>query len=103
MASVENQRDSVPLVLIGEAPSDRTHLSVSCAQELQQSRQVSTEAGTVHADLPAQCAQQILRAMDQAYDNWWNPQHPADAPALRKRGATLSVSFPGQALSLIHI
>src|SRR5664279_4463142 len=33
------------------------------------------------ADLPAQCAQQILRAMDQAYDNWWNPQHPADAPA----------------------
>ena len=51
------------------------------------------------ADLPAQCAQQILRAMDQAYDNWWNPRHPADAPALRKRGATLSVSFPGQAAS----
>src|SRR5664279_1025899 len=48
MASVENQRDSVPLVLIGEAPSGRTHLSVSCAQELQQSRQVPTEAGTVH-------------------------------------------------------
>src|SRR5664279_1077540 len=47
MASVENQRDSVPLVLIGEAPSGRTHLSVSCAQELQQSRRVSTEAGTV--------------------------------------------------------
>src|SRR5664279_4146920 len=49
MASVENQRDSVPLVLIGEAPSGRTHLSVSCAQELQQSRRVSTEAGTVHS------------------------------------------------------
>jgi len=52
------------------------------------------------ADLPAQCAQQILRAMDQAYDNWWNPQHPADAPALRKRGAKLSVSFPGQAVKV---
>jgi putative transposase len=52
------------------------------------------------ADLPAQCAQQILRAMDQAYDNWWNPQHPAGAPALRKRGATLSVSFPGQAVTV---
>ena len=52
------------------------------------------------ADLPGQCAQQILRAMDQAYDNWWNPQHPADAPALRKRGTTLSVSFPGQAVTV---
>src|SRR5664279_5151520 len=54
MASVENQRDSVPLVLIGEAPSGRTHLSVSCAQELQQSRPVSTEAGTVQTR-PARC------------------------------------------------
>ena len=48
------------------------------------------------ADLPAQCAQQILRAMDQAYDNWWNPQHPADAPALRKRGAELRCHSPAR-------
>jgi len=31
-------------------PWGRTHLSVSCAQELQQSRRVSTEAGTVQCD-----------------------------------------------------
>jgi len=25
------------------------------------------------ADLPAQAAQQVLRHLDAAYDNWWNP------------------------------
>src|SRR6266511_775867 len=29
------------------------------------------------ADLPAQSAQQVLRQLDRAYDNWWNPEHPA--------------------------
>src|SRR5229473_4330908 len=28
------------------------------------------------ADLPAQCAQQVLRHLDRAYHNWWNPDHP---------------------------
>jgi putative transposase len=52
------------------------------------------------ADLPAQCAQQVLRHMDRAYDNWWNPQHPAGAPERKKRHAALAVSFPGQAVEL---
>jgi putative transposase len=52
------------------------------------------------ADLPAQSAQQILRQLDRAYDNWWNPDHPAEAPTFRKRGAGLSVPFPGQAVEV---
>jgi putative transposase len=52
------------------------------------------------ADLPAQSAQQILRQLDRAYDNWWNPEHPAKAPTFRKRGAGLSVPFPGQAVQV---
>ena len=35
------------------------------------------------ADLPAQSAQQILRQLDRAHDNWWNPEHPAQAPTFR--------------------
>jgi len=52
------------------------------------------------ADLPAQSAQQVLGHLDRAYDNWWNPEHPAQAPELKKRSARLSVPFPGQAVSL---
>jgi putative transposase len=52
------------------------------------------------ADLPAQSAQQILRQLDRAYDNWWNPEHRAGPPIFRKRGARLSVPFPGQALEV---
>jgi putative transposase len=48
------------------------------------------------ADLPAQCAQVVLRNLDRAYDNWWNPQHRAVAPKFKKRGRRLSVNFPGQ-------
>jgi putative transposase len=29
------------------------------------------------ADLPGQCGQQVLRHLDAANDNWWNPDHPA--------------------------
>ncbi len=50
------------------------------------------------ADLPAQCAQQVLRAVDRAYDNWWNPNHPAGGPTRKKRGGRMAVSFPGQAV-----
>ena len=50
------------------------------------------------ADLPAQSAQQVLRQLDRAYDNWWNPEHPAQAPTFRKRSGGLSVPFPGQAV-----
>lgn len=48
------------------------------------------------ADLPAQCAQQVIRHLDRAYDNWWNPNHRAGAPERKKRRAYLSVSFTGQ-------
>lgn len=49
-------------------------------------------------DLPAQSGQQILRSLDRAYDNFWNPEHPARFPARKMRGHRLSVPFPGQAV-----
>jgi putative transposase len=52
------------------------------------------------ADLPAQSAQQVLRQLDRAYDNWWNPQHPAGPPTFRKRSNGLLVPFPGQAIAV---
>ena len=52
------------------------------------------------ADLPAQTAQQVLRQLDRAYDNWWNPEHPAQAPTFRKRSGGVSVPFPGQAVQV---
>jgi putative transposase len=52
------------------------------------------------ADLPAQSAQQVLRQLDRAYHNWWNPEHPARAPTFRRRSAGLSVPFPGQAVQV---
>jgi putative transposase len=55
------------------------------------------------ADLPAQCGQQVLRHMDAAYDNWWNPDHPAAAPARRKCRARMSVPFPGQAVQVTRM
>jgi putative transposase len=52
------------------------------------------------ADLPAQTAQQVLRQLDRAYDNWWDPEHPAQAPTFRKRSGGLSIPFPGQAVQI---
>lgn len=52
------------------------------------------------ADLPAQCAQQVLRHLDAAYEHFWNPDHPAGFPAWKKRGHRLAVSFPGQAVEV---
>ncbi|SCE94371.1 Transposase [Micromonospora viridifaciens] len=52
------------------------------------------------ADLPAQSGQQVLRQLDQAYQNWWNPQHPAGAPTRKRKSARLSVPFPGQAVQV---
>jgi putative transposase len=52
------------------------------------------------ADLPAQSAQQVLRQLDRAYDNWWNPQHPAGPPTFKKRHNRLAVPFPGQAVKV---
>ena len=52
------------------------------------------------ASLPAQSAQQVLRQLDRAYDNWWNPQHPAGAPTFKKRSNRLAVPFPSQAIKI---
>lgn len=49
-------------------------------------------------ELPAQAGQQILRSLDRAYDNFWNPEHPAGFPVRKKRGHRLSIPFPGQAV-----
>ncbi|MFI2355319.1 RNA-guided endonuclease InsQ/TnpB family protein [Streptomyces anulatus] len=53
--------------------------------------------------LPAQAGQQILRHLDRAYDNFWNPAHPAKLPARKKRGHRLSIPFPGQAVEIRRI
>ncbi|MCW3818222.1 transposase [Micromonospora sp. DR5-3] len=55
------------------------------------------------ADLPAQSGQQVLRQLDQAYRNWWDPQHPAGAPTRKRRSARLSVPFPGQAIAVRRV
>ena len=52
------------------------------------------------ADLPAQSAQQVLRQLDRADDNWWNPRHPAGPPMFKKRHNRLAVPFPGQAVKV---
>jgi putative transposase len=55
------------------------------------------------ADLPAQSAQQVLRQLDRAHENWWNPEHPAGPPTFRKRSTGLSVPFPGQAVKVYKL
>jgi putative transposase len=52
------------------------------------------------ANLPAQSAQQVLAHLDRAYDNWWDPKHPAGPPRFKKRRNELSVPFPGQAVAV---
>lgn len=51
-------------------------------------------------DLPAQCGQQVLRHLDEAYANFWNPTHPARFPQCKRKRDAQSVSFPGQAVSV---
>jgi putative transposase len=55
------------------------------------------------ADLPAQSAQHVLRQLDSAYDDWWNPQHPAGAPRFKKRRNRLAIPFPGQAIAVCKL
>ncbi|GEM23657.1 transposase [Nocardia seriolae NBRC 15557] len=52
------------------------------------------------ADLPAQCAQQVLRRLDTAYDNFWNRDHPAGLPQFKKKRDRQSICFPGQAIEV---
>ncbi|TDD31682.1 RNA-guided endonuclease InsQ/TnpB family protein, partial [Saccharopolyspora elongata] len=61
-----------------------------------------TEARKDHAwlrDLPAQCAQQVLRQLDTAYDNFWNPNRPAGFPQFKRKHHRQGV-FPGQAVQV---
>jgi putative transposase len=66
-----------------------------CAQLTQARRQLPWLA-----DLPAQSAQQVLRQLDRAFDNWWDPQHAAGPPTFKKRRNRLAVPFPGQAVKV---
>jgi putative transposase len=62
-----------------------------------------TEARREHdwlRDLPAQCAQQVLRQLDDAYSNFWNPNHPAGFPQFKKKSHPQGVTFPGQAIRI---
>jgi putative transposase len=62
-----------------------------------------TEAREEHGwlrDLPAQCAQQVLRHLDDAYINFWNPNHPAGHPAFKKKHHRQGITFPGQAVQV---
>ena len=54
-------------------------------------------------DLPAQAAQQALRDLDKAYQNWWDPEHPAGAPTFERKTGRLSFRLPGQATSVRHV
>ncbi|MDA3645304.1 transposase [Saccharopolyspora indica] len=51
-------------------------------------------------DLPAQCAQQVLRQLDAAYENFWNPEHPARSPQYKRKSHQQGVTFPGQAVQI---
>jgi putative transposase len=65
-----------------------------------------TEARKQHGwlrDLPAQCAQQVLRQLDEAYANFWNPNHPAGFPQLKKKRHRHGVTFPGQAVAVRRV
>jgi putative transposase len=62
-----------------------------------------TEARAEHdwlRDLPAQSAQQVLRHLDDAYANFWNPQHPAEFPQFKRKHRGCGVPFPGQAVQV---
>lgn len=52
------------------------------------------------AELPAQAGQQVLRHLDAAYDNFFNPDHPAGFPTFKRRDHRLSVPLPGQAVAM---
>ncbi|MFU8852367.1 RNA-guided endonuclease InsQ/TnpB family protein [Micromonospora sp. SL1-18] len=69
--------------------------SAQCAFLTEARRELDWVAG-----LPAQSGQQVLRHLDQAYRNWWDPRHPAGPPTRKRKSSRLSVPFPGQAISV---
>ncbi len=55
------------------------------------------------ADPPAQMLQQALSDLDQAYCNWWNPNHPAGPPRFETKSSRLRFRLPGQAIQVRHL
>lgn len=49
-------------------------------------------------DLPAQCGQHVLRQLDAAYANFWNADHPAGFPQIKRKVDRQGVTFPAQAI-----
>ncbi|SDK75437.1 putative transposase [Streptomyces indicus] len=64
----------------------------------EQCKQLAIGRGEIDwlADLPSECGQMVLSHLDRAYDNFWNPDHPAAFPARKRRGHRLSIPFKGQ-------
>ncbi|MEV6541537.1 transposase [Streptomyces sp. NPDC051665] len=54
-------------------------------------------------DLPSQAPQQVLRHLDQAYENFWNVDHPAGFPRFKKRTSRLVIPLPGQAVRVTKL
>ncbi|GHI07728.1 RNA-guided endonuclease InsQ/TnpB family protein [Streptomyces cellostaticus] len=54
-------------------------------------------------DLPSQAPQQVLRHLDRAFDNFWNPEHPAEFPRFKKRTACVVIPLPGQAVRVTKL
>ncbi|MFG2027811.1 helix-turn-helix domain-containing protein [Streptomyces sp. NPDC048825] len=46
-------------------------------------------------DLPSECGQMVLQHLDRAYDNFWNPEHPAEFPTFKRRDHRVSIPFKG--------
>ncbi|MFJ4801028.1 RNA-guided endonuclease InsQ/TnpB family protein [Streptomyces murinus] len=55
------------------------------------------------ADLPSQAPQQVLRHLDRAYDNFWNPDHPAEFPRFKRRTSRVAIPLPGQAVRVTKL
>ena len=81
---------------------DGRRISVRAEQQSQLLTEARADFDWV-ADLPAQAAQAAVHDLDLAYDNWWNPDHPAGPPAYEKRSSKLRFSLPGQAVDVRHI
>jgi putative transposase len=51
-------------------------------------------------DLPADCAHRVLRQLDAAYANFWNPSHPAGFPQFKKKTHRTGISFLGPSVKV---
>lgn len=54
-------------------------------------------------DLPAQCAHRVLRQLDAAFSNFWNPNTAAGFPRFKKKAHRQALSFPAQAVQVQRV